>query len=68
MIDAQTAISLGYPIGLGLAAVGSAFGLGKAVSAAMDAIGGLTLSDLSVHHQDAVRRTPLIAGSQEYNG
>jgi F-type H+-transporting ATPase subunit c len=39
MIDAQTAISLAYPIGLGIAALGSGIGLGKAVSAAMDAIG-----------------------------
>jgi F-type H+-transporting ATPase subunit c len=39
MLDPQTAISLAYPIGLGIAALGSAFGLGKAVSAAMEAIG-----------------------------
>ena len=32
-------LKLGYPIALGLAALGSAFGLGRAVSSAMDAIG-----------------------------
>jgi F-type H+-transporting ATPase subunit c len=39
---AQQAVDLlkiGYPVGLGLAALGSAFGLGRAVSSAMDAIG-----------------------------
>ena len=30
---------IGYPIALGLAAFGSAFGLGKAVSAALEATG-----------------------------
>jgi F-type H+-transporting ATPase subunit c len=39
MIDAQTAISFAYPVGLGIAALGSGVGLGKAVSAAMEAIG-----------------------------
>lgn len=32
-------IRVAYPLGLGLAAVGSAFGLGRAVGAAMDAMG-----------------------------
>ena len=32
-------LRLAYPIGLGIAAVGSALGLGKAVSAAMEATG-----------------------------
>ena len=35
----QTALSLALPFGLALAAIGSAFGLGKAVAAAMDAMG-----------------------------
>ncbi len=39
MLDPSTAVGLTYPIGLGLAALGSALGLGKAVSAAMEAIG-----------------------------
>jgi F-type H+-transporting ATPase subunit c len=39
MLDPQTAISFAYPVGLGIAALGSGFGLGKAVSAAMEAIG-----------------------------
>lgn len=38
-MDARTALALAYPIGLGLAALGSAFGLGRAVSAAMEATG-----------------------------
>lgn len=32
-------LSLAYPLGLGLAAIGSALGLGRAVSAAMEAMG-----------------------------
>ena len=32
-------LGLSLPLGLGLAAVGSAYGLGKAVSAAMEAMG-----------------------------
>jgi F-type H+-transporting ATPase subunit c len=39
MLDPQTALSFAYPVGLGIAALGSGFGLGKAVSAAMEAIG-----------------------------
>jgi F-type H+-transporting ATPase subunit c len=35
----ETAISLAYPLGLGLAALGSALGLGRAVAAAMEAMG-----------------------------
>ena len=38
-MDANVALSLAYPIGLGIAALGSAFGLGRAVSSAMEAIG-----------------------------
>lgn len=38
-MDPQAMLSLAYPIGLGIAALGSAFGLGRAVSAAMEAIG-----------------------------
>ena len=38
-MDAQTALSLAYPIGLGLAALGSSIGLGRAVSSAMEAMG-----------------------------
>jgi F-type H+-transporting ATPase subunit c len=38
-MDLHVAVSLAYPIGLGIAALGSAFGLGRAVSAAMEAIG-----------------------------
>ncbi len=39
MFDVNTAVGLTYPIGLGIAALGSALALGKAVSAAMEAIG-----------------------------
>ncbi len=38
-MDLQSALALTYPIGVGIAALGSAFGLGKAVSAAMEATG-----------------------------
>ncbi|MDD3905033.1 MAG: ATP synthase F0 subunit C [Candidatus Omnitrophica bacterium] len=38
-MDYKTMLSLGLPLGLGIAAFGSAFGLGKAVAAAMDATG-----------------------------
>ena len=38
-LEPKTALSLVYPIALGIAAVGSAIGLGRAVSAAMDATG-----------------------------
>ncbi len=38
-MDSKMAIDLGLPIGLGLAALGSAIGLGKAISSAMEAIG-----------------------------
>ena len=37
-MDMKTAISLMYPLAVALAAIGSAFGLAKAVAAAMDAI------------------------------
>ncbi len=37
--DAATALSFAYPIGLGLAALGAALGLGRAVGSAMEAMG-----------------------------
>lgn len=37
MMDLQTAIGLGAPLGLALTAMASAFALGKAVSSAMEA-------------------------------
>lgn len=37
-MDMKTAISLMYPLAVALAAIGSAYGLGKAVTAAMEAI------------------------------
>lgn len=37
--DADTALRIAYPIGLGIAALGSGLGLGKAVGSAMDATG-----------------------------
>lgn len=36
-MDPQSALALALPIGLAITAFGSAFGLGKAVAAAMDA-------------------------------
>jgi F-type H+-transporting ATPase subunit c len=38
-MDYKAVLALSLPLGLGLAAVGSAIGLGRAVSAAMDATG-----------------------------
>jgi F-type H+-transporting ATPase subunit c len=38
-MDPLTAIRLAYPVGLGLAAIGSGIGLGLAVSKAMEAMG-----------------------------
>ncbi len=38
-MDLQTALGLAYPIGVGIAALGSGLGLGKAVSSAMEATG-----------------------------
>jgi F-type H+-transporting ATPase subunit c len=38
-MDAATAIGLAYPLGLGLAALGAALGLGRAVGSAMEAMG-----------------------------
>ena len=38
-MDNLTALSIGYPLGLGLAAVGAGLGLGRAVGAAMEAMG-----------------------------
>ena len=38
-MDYKTALGLAMPIGLGLAAFGSAIGLGRAVAAAMEATG-----------------------------
>lgn len=36
-MDSQSALALSLPLGLGIAALGSALGIGKAVSSAMDA-------------------------------
>jgi len=38
-IDAASALALALPLSVALAAIASAFGLGKAVSAAMEAMG-----------------------------
>ncbi len=38
-MDAGTALGLALPVGLGMAAVGSGLGLGKAISSAMEAMG-----------------------------
>ncbi len=38
-MDFRAAFAIGLPIGLGLAAMGSGLGLGKAVGSAMEAIG-----------------------------
>ena len=38
-MDYRAALALALPIGLGLAAFGSAMGLGKAITAAMEATG-----------------------------
>jgi F-type H+-transporting ATPase subunit c len=38
-MDLIKLISIGYPIGLGLAALGSGIGLGRAVGQAMEAMG-----------------------------
>lgn len=38
-MDFKSVLAIGLPLGLGLAAFGTAMGLGKAVSSAMDAIG-----------------------------
>lgn len=38
-MDADVALRFGYPVALAVAALGSAMGLGKAVSAAMEAMG-----------------------------
>jgi F-type H+-transporting ATPase subunit c len=38
-MEPSTALGFALPIGLGIAAVGSGLGLGRAVSAAMEAIG-----------------------------
>lgn len=38
-MDVTTALGLAYPLCLGIAAFGAAFGLGKAVSSAMEAMG-----------------------------
>ncbi len=37
--DAATALSLSYPLGLGIAALGAALGIGRAVGSAMEAMG-----------------------------
>ncbi len=38
-MDFNTMIALGAPLALGIASVGSAYGIGRAVSAAMEAMG-----------------------------
>lgn len=38
-MDVKVALGFALPVGLGLAAFGTAFGLGKAVAAAMEAMG-----------------------------
>lgn len=38
-MEALNLLHLAYPIGLGLAALGAALGIGKAVAAAMEAMG-----------------------------
>lgn len=38
-MDKASMIALGYPVGLGLAALGAGIGLGNAVGSAMEAIG-----------------------------
>lgn len=38
-MDKASMIAMGYPIGLGLAALGAGIGLGNAVGSAMEAIG-----------------------------
>ena len=38
-MDYKSMLAIGLPLGLGIAAFGSAMGLGKAVAAAMDATG-----------------------------
>jgi len=38
-MDYKVALAFAVPLGLGIAAVGSAIGLGKAITAAMDATG-----------------------------
>jgi F-type H+-transporting ATPase subunit c len=38
-MDLKTALAFALPIGVGIAALGSAIGLGKAVAAAMEATG-----------------------------
>ena len=38
-MDAATALGFALPVGLGMAAIGSGVGLGKAVSSAMEAMG-----------------------------
>jgi F-type H+-transporting ATPase subunit c len=38
-MDYQSMLALALPVGVGMAAIGSALGLGRAVGSAMDAIG-----------------------------
>jgi len=38
-MDASTALGFALPLGLGIAALGSGIGLGRAISAAMEAMG-----------------------------
>lgn len=38
-LDPQTFIAVAYPVGLGIAALGSGLGLGRAIGSAMEAMG-----------------------------
>lgn len=38
-MDANALLALAYPLGVGIAAIGSGIGLGMAISSAMEAIG-----------------------------
>jgi F-type H+-transporting ATPase subunit c len=38
-LDQYSMIAIGYPIGLGIAAIGSGLGLGRAIGGAMEAMG-----------------------------
>ncbi|CAN5218056.1 hypothetical protein BH09SUM1_BH09SUM1_08680 [soil metagenome] len=38
-MDVYSAMAIGYPIGLGLAALGAGLGIGRAVGSAMEAMG-----------------------------
>ena len=50
-MDHNATLGLALPIGVGLAALGSGFGLGKAVGSAMDAIGQSGFTRLNIATQ-----------------